>query len=191
MIKNIILDVGGILFDDSRQNIERVLNKNCDSFFKKAYGNTFTNCLLGEMIVQEHVDLLKDDENYEDIKFLLKRENLCKSYPLIEKNFNYVKELKKKGYKLYLLTNITEDSFNYMNETINIDKIFDGGIYSYQEHLMKPNYDIYELLINKFKLKKDETIFFDDKEKNVVAANEIGIKAVEFKSVSDIENNLE
>ena len=78
-----------------------------------------------------------------------------------------------------------------MNETINIDKIFDGGIYSYQEHLMKPNYDIYELLINKFKLKKDETIFFDDKEKNVVAANEIGIKAVVFKSISDIENNLE
>ena len=104
---------------------------------------------------------------------------------------NFVKELKKKGYKLYLLTNITEDSFNYMNETINIDKIFDGGIYSYQEHLMKPNYDIYELLINKFKLKKDETIFFDDKEKNVVAANEISIKAVVFKSISDIENNLE
>lgn len=27
-IKNIILDVGGILFDDSKINIEKVLNKN-------------------------------------------------------------------------------------------------------------------------------------------------------------------
>ena len=43
---------------------------------------------------------------------------------------------------------------------------------------------------NRFNLSKDETIFFDDREKNVIAANEVGLKAIVFKSIEDIENNL-
>lgn len=190
MIKNIILDVGGVFFDDSKHNIERLLNKNCDKIYGTAYGKGFKRSLLGEISVQEHINSLKNENDFNDIKYILKRENLIKSYPLIKENFEYIKNLKKRGYKLYLLTNITEDSYNYINDLININKIFDGGIYSYQEHLIKPDYDIYNLLINKFNLNKEETIFFDDKEKNVLAANKVGIKSFVFTSIEDIENNL-
>lgn len=190
MIKNIILDVGGVFFDDSKHNIERLLNKNCDNIYRTAYGKGFKRSLLGEISVQEHINSLKNEIDFDDINYILKKENLIKSYPLIKDNFEYIKNLKKRGYKLYLLTNITEDSYNYINDLININKIFDGGIYSYQEHLIKPDYDIYNLLINKFNLNKEETIFFDDKEKNVLAANKVGIKSFVFTSIEDIENNL-
>ena len=53
-----------------------------------------------------------------------------------------------------------EDSYYYINNIINIDTTFDGGIYSYQEHLIKPNPKIYQLLIDKYNLNKEETIFF-------------------------------
>lgn len=52
-------------------------------------------------------------------------------------NFEYIKTLKKQGYKLYLLINIKEDSYNYINDLINTNSIFDGSIYSYQEHIIK------------------------------------------------------
>lgn len=191
MIKNIVLDVGGVIFDDSKQNIQKLLNKNCDNIYKIAYGSGFKKCLLGEISVQEHINSLKDEKDFNDINYILKKENLIKSYPLIKNNFEYIKDLRKRGYKLFLLTNITEDSYNYINELININEKFDGGIYSYQEHLIKPDYDIYNLLINRFNLNKDETIFFDDKEKNVKAANEVGIKSYVFTSINDIESNLE
>ena len=106
-------------------------------------------------------------------------------------NFEYIKKLKNKGYKLFLLTNITEDSYNYINDLININKVFAGGIYSYQEGVVKPNHDIYNLLINRFNLNKDETVFFDDKVKNVLAAKEVGIKSYVFNSIEDIENVLD
>ena len=115
---------------------------------------------------------------------------MVKSYPLIESNFEYIKGLKERGYKLYLLSNITKESYFYINDLINIDEIFDGGIYSYQVNLVKPDSNIYNLLINKFNLNKDETIFFDDKEKNVVMAKEVGIKAFVFNSIEDIERNI-
>ncbi|CDD29682.1 hAD hydrolase family IA variant 3 [Clostridium sp. CAG:433] len=191
MIKNIVLDVGGVIFDDSKQNIQKLLNKNCDNIYKLAYGGGFKKCLLGEISVQEHINSLKNEKDFNDISYILKKENLIKSYPLIKNNFEYIKDLRKRGYKLFLLTNITEDSYNYINELININEKFDGGIYSYQEHLIKPDYDIYNLLINRFNLNKDETIFFDDKEKNVKAANEVGIKSYVFTSINDIESNLE
>ena len=102
----------------------------------------------------------------------------------------YIKRLKERGFKLYLLTNISEDSYNYINDVIDINKIFEGGIYSYQEHLVKPNPDIYKLIIDRFKLNKEETIFFDDKEVNITAAYNEGIKGIVFNSIDDIKNNL-
>lgn len=191
MIKNIILDVGGIFFDDSKQNIEKLLNKNCDNIYKLAYGKGFKKCLLGEITVEEHINNLKCEKEFNAISYILKKENLVDSYPLMKTNFEYIKKLKNKGYKLFLLTNITEDSYNYINDLININKVFAGGIYSYQEGLVKPNHDIYNLLINRFNLNKDETVFFDDKVKNVLAAKEMGIKSFVFNSIEDIENVLD
>ena len=116
--------------------------------------------------------------------------DLSKSYPLITTNFEYIKTLKKQGYKLYLLTNITEESYNYINDLINVNIIFDGGIYSYQEHITKPDKRIYNLLIDKYNLKRSETILFDDKEKNVISAINQGISSYVFKSIEDIKNNI-
>ena len=190
MIKNIILDVGGILFDDSKKHIENILNKNCDLIYKIAYGTGFKECLLGLKTVKEHIESLSNSTEFEDIKYILTKENLEKSFPLMGKNFEYIKSLKHKGYKLYLLTNITEDSYNYINDVIDINKIFEGGIYSYQEQLVKPNLDIYKLIIDRFKLNKEETIFFDDKEVNITAAYNEGIKGIIFNSIDDIKKNL-
>lgn len=189
-IKNIILDVGGILFDDSKKNIEQILNKDCDWIYKNAYGSGFKECLLGYKTIQEHINSLHNTTNFNDISYILNKDNLSITYPLIKENLEYVKQLKTEGYKIYLLTNITEESYNYISGIISINKNFDGGIYSYQEHLVKPDSKIYQLLINKFKLNKEESIFFDDKMKNVIAASNVGIKSVVFKSIDDIKNNL-
>ena len=189
-IKNIVLDIGGIIFDDSKKNIEKLLGKNCDIIYKLAYGKSFKECLLGNKKVNEHIESLFNYKEFEDLKYILSKKNLLKSYPLITTNFEYIKTLKKQGYKLYLLTNITEDSYNYINDLININSIFDGGIYSYQEHIIKPDKRIYNLLIDKYNLKRSETIFFDDKDKNVISAINQGISSYVFKSIEDIKNNI-
>ena len=94
MIKNIVLDVGGVIFDDSKQNIQKLLNKNCDNIYKIAYGGGFKKCLLGEISVQEHINSLKNEKDFNDISYILKKENLIKSYPLIKNNFEYMEFLK-------------------------------------------------------------------------------------------------
>ena len=190
MIKNIIFDIGGIMFDDSTQNISNILNEDASLLCKKVYGRSFSNCLLGNEEVSDYIETFKDDSDYEKIRYVLSKENLHISYPLMKSNFAYISTLKNKGYNLYILSNITKDSHEYIKNTIDIDSVFDGGIYSYQEGVIKPDKNIYERIINKYNLNRNETIFFDDKQKNVDAACEIGIKGVLFKSVEDIINNI-
>lgn len=187
--KNLIFDVGGVIFDDGKDNMKKVVGEGYDQIYKKAYGKGFKECLLGNKKVSELIEDLKDDELYEKLKYVLSYENLNVSYPIIKENFLYIKTLKD-NYDMYLLTNITEDSYNYINSVIDIDSIFKGGIYSYQDGTSKPDPEIYNLLLNRYNLKKEECIFFDDKEKNVDAANKLGIKSVVFNSLDDLKNNI-
>ena len=46
MIKNIIFDVGGILFDGRLKNIEKLLHKDCKNIYKKAYGGNFKKLFI-------------------------------------------------------------------------------------------------------------------------------------------------
>ena len=94
MIRNIVLDIGGVFFDDSKHNLEKLLNKNCDNIYKLAYGRDFKKCLLGEITVQEHVNSLKGEKEFNDINYILNKDNLVYSYPLIKNNFEYIKILK-------------------------------------------------------------------------------------------------
>lgn len=189
MIKNIILDVGGVILDDSKENIDKILKKDSKEIYKKAFSGNFKKCLLGEMTVEEHINLLKNDKDYEELNYILNKNNLKTSYPLLKENYEYIKKLKNKGYNLYILSNITEDSYKYMKKEKLLD-IMNGGIYSYQEKLVKPDEKIYELIIKKYNLKKEETIFFDDKEKNIQAAQKCKIKSIKFQTIEDIKKEL-
>ena len=190
MIKNIIFDIGGVMFDDSTQNISNILNRDASELCKKVYGKSFIDCVLGNQEVSDYIESFKNDSDYEIIKYILGKDNLHISYPLMKDNFDYISKLKNKGYNLYILSNISRESYEYIKNTIDIDKLFKGGIYSYQEKLLKPDRQIYELIVNKYNLNKDETLFFDDKQKNVDAACNFGIKGVLFRTIEDIENNL-
>lgn len=190
MIKNIIFDIGGVMFDDSAQNISNILNRDASELCKKVYGKSFIDCVLGNQEVSDYIESFKNDSDYEIIKYILGKDNLHISYPLMKDNFDYISKLKDKGYNLYILSNISRESYEYVKNTIDIDKVFKGGVYSYQEKLLKPDRQIYELIVNKYNLNKDETLFFDDKQKNVDAACDFGIKGVLFRTIEDIENNL-
>lgn len=189
MIKNIIFDIGGVLFDDSLENTNKVLNKDACIIYKKAYGGLFKDCLIGKESISMHLKSLENDIDYDDIKYLF--DNYEKSLPLIVENFEYIKQLKSKGYNVYLLSNIEKNTLDYIKKKINLDKYFSGGVYSYIEQMKKPNKEIYELILNKYKLNPDETIFFDDKETNLIEPRKLGIRSYLFKNIDDIKNNLD
>ena len=94
----------------------------------------------------------------------------------------WVKYLYEKGYRLYFLSNYSEKLHQDTVQHMDFMKMFIGGIFSYEVKCIKPDLKIYQLLLEKYKLCPEETLFFDDREVNVLAARKLGIQAKIFTS---------
>jgi FMN phosphatase YigB (HAD superfamily) len=57
--------------------------------------------------------------------------------------------------------------------------------------LIKPDAAIYEHTLRGLGVKPEETLFVDDREINVQAARELGIRAVRFQSIEQLREELE
>ena len=97
-----------------------------------------------------------------------------------------LKSLKKKGYKIYYLSNWNKSSFMSSKNkgAFEFKDLFDGGVVSYEVGVTKPDEKIYRYLINKYHLTPESCLFFDDKKENVDAAIKCGMKAKIFTSDS-------
>ena len=93
-----------------------------------------------------------------------------------------VHTLKEKGYGIYLLSNYSENLFNKHTKGASFKNDIDGMVVSYQIHIAKPDERIYYYILDKYNLKAEECIFYDDRAENTEAAIKVGIKAVTITS---------
>ena len=101
---------------------------------------------------------------------------------------SWIQYFKNKGLKVYYLSNYSELLHNMTRGSMDFIDLFDGGFFSYQVKCMKPQHRIYKLLLERYHISPGEAIFFDDRENNVEAARELGIKSVVF--TPDIAYNM-
>ncbi len=91
---------------------------------------------------------------------------------------NWIKEYKQQGLQVYYLSNMNEAILNDCQEAFDFLPYLDGGIYSYEVKLVKPDEAIYQCLIAKYDLKPDECIFIDDNQNNLITAESLGFHTV-------------
>jgi 2-haloacid dehalogenase len=91
------------------------------------------------------------------------------------------KELKDSGrYKIYALTNWSQETFPVALERFDFLHWFDGRLVSGEEMTRKPFPDIYEKLIQRFSIDPTKALFTDDNLRNLKPAEEIGMKTIHF-----------
>lgn len=95
--------------------------------------------------------------------------------------------LKKKGYKLYYLSNVHKAAYEerVANGLMDfVPKYFDGGLYSFERPYGKPDVRLYKDLINKYNLDPKRCMFIDDKKENVKTAESLGFTGMLFNRTS-------
>ncbi len=110
-------------------------------------------------------------------------ENWMQNIPFIDGMKELVFALKKEGRKLYLLSNISKGfSEGYKNIPCLSEVLsrFDGLVFSGPLGITKPGKDIFEHLLAKFEVDRNDCIFIDDSQKNILGAEKIGIKGYLF-----------
>ena len=96
----------------------------------------------------------------------------------------------KTKYKIYGLTNWSAETISIAYDRFPFFSAFDGIVVSGHEKMIKPNKEIYHLLLNRYNLKAENTIFIDDNLNNIRAAEEIGLLAIHFENPGQLETRL-
>ncbi|MBQ4401784.1 MAG: HAD-IA family hydrolase, partial [Synergistaceae bacterium] len=103
----------------------------------------------------------------------------------------WLKSLKSRGYRLLYLSNYSRYVMNCNPDVLDFLPLMDGGIFSCDVKLIKPDRRIYEALAEKYSLKPSECVFIDDLERNVKAGRDFGFQAIQFGTLSQTQRDLE
>lgn len=192
MIKAIIFDNNGVLTTTENIGVAKMaelLNVNIDEFnvawkeFAKPLddGQATTDDFLGNLL--EHFGQPDKFRQIRDMYF-----SLC--YDRDEEMHELVKSLGK-NYQTALLSNFG-DSFEVFekrwrtSETILPENIF----VSVKLGMRKPHPEIYHYALESLNLSPAEAIFVDDREENVVAARELGMRGIVFQNINQFKSAL-
>lgn len=67
---------------------------------------------------------------------------------------------------------------------------FDGFVYSFEEHAIKPDAKIFKSAFKKFNIKPEEGLLIDNDKRNILGAKKIGMHAFYHDDTADDFNKL-
>jgi len=184
-VTNIIFDWGGVI-----SNID--YNATIDAFNKighKSFEKYFTHHHQDDFFKKFETGKISPEELYTSIRSEtgnnLSKEIIDKAWcaMLLDTPFERIRILNKlkKKYSIFLLSNTNSIHTNYYNnylkETYNIDfpSLFNKVYYSHTSGMRKPDIEIFEFVLKDSQLDPSSTLFIDDTEVNVDAADKAGI----------------
>lgn len=194
-IKNIVFDFGGVVMDwDPRYFFKDHFND--DDKMEYFLKNIVTDEWNGEqdrgrtlaegteLQVAKHPEWEKEIRAYYDNWTTMLKSD-------IPHNVAVLRKLEHSKYELFGLTNWSAETFPYALENYDFFTIFKEKIVvSGTEKLIKPDPTIWNLLLNRYQIKAEESVFIDDNAKNIEVAKSLGFICVHIKEDTDLEKEL-
>src|SRR5204863_9082631 len=102
-----------------------------------------------------------------------------------------LQELRRAGVACYALSNMERESYPRRVARYPFLSWFDGAVVSGFEGVIKPDPEIFRLLLSRFDLRPERTLVSDDSAANVEAARGLGMHALHFRSPAQLRAELE
>ena len=184
MIKNLLFDLGGVIMDIKRTRCVKAFELlgmvDADNFLgeysqKGPFLKLEEGIITPEQFRDEIRKLIPTTVSDRDID-----EAFCRF--LIGIPVHRLESLRKlrDSYKIYMLSNTNPIMWNsriaeeFRKEGYDVNHYFDGIVTSFEAKSIKPDRKIFETVIEQCGINPDETMFFDDSQKNLDAAKELG-----------------
>ncbi len=194
MYKNIIFDLGNVLLDFKPEEYlkTKIVEVDKVSEIHKELFQSEEWVMLdrGTLTEEEAKRIIIKNSNKNGHLIKLAFENWYELLTPIEESVKVMKELKDAKYKVYFLSNFHLLAFEYVTKRYDFFNLFDGGIVSYKEKLIKPEDGIYKRMIEEYKIKPEESIFIDDSQGNIEGARKLNFETILFKNSKDLREKL-
>lgn len=194
-IKNIIFDFGGVLMDwnpryffkgyfNDDEKMEYFLENIAPSEWNEEQDRGRLLSEGTEILVQQFPDWEKDIRAYYDNWNVMLKSD-------IPQNVDILRRLAKIEYQLFGLTNWSEETFPYALENYDFFQVFDGKIVvSGTEKLIKPDPKIWHILLERYHIQANESVFIDDNPKNIEMAKLLGFYTIQVDHETNLEQEL-
>ena len=194
MIRNIIFDIGNVLTDFRWRDFLRDKGFTEDMIAriaKASVENTLWRELdrgvwTWEKLMQAFV--AEDPEIEGELHQAF--DNMRNIVTIREYAIPWVLEWKEKGCHVWYLSNFSQKIETECADALAFLPYMDGGILSYREQLIKPDAEIYELLLERYSLNAHESVFIDDTAENIEAARKLGIHGIVFQNREHVQREL-
>lgn len=195
-VKNIIFDLGGVLIDwnpeyvyldafkGNRKKMEKFFDEVCtfDWNENQDAGYPLANATEDRIaLFPEQADLIR--MYYGRWEEML-RGSILGTVSILKKIVS------NNDYRVFALTNWSAETFPIALKRFDFLHWFEGIVVSGTEKTRKPFPEIYETTLERYDLKACESIFIDDNERNVAAANQLGIQTIKFLNPHQLEKDL-
>lgn len=180
MIKNIFFDVMGVVFvvgDDTNELLVPFIQKFNKIITKEQINEYYSDASSGKMTSDKFWLKVGVDESRIN---LIETEYLDKNFISDTGIIDIMKILKEKGYKIGLLSNDLSEWSEFLRNKFGLNDLVDYCVISEEAKSRKPDEAIYKYAIRKYKIDPHESVFVDDRYKNLVPAEKLGFKTVLF-----------
>ena len=198
-IKNLIFDLGNVILNIDTKLSEIAFAKYGMNDFEKLY----TLASQNELFDRLEVGSITENEFYDEFRKVtgckLDNQILEQCWNALIMDFpaariEMLKNLKQEGkYRTFILSNTNIIHYRFytalLKQTYGInglESLVEHAYFSHEIGLKKPNRDIFDYVVEHSHIKPAETIFIDDNEANIKAANVLGFNTIFLK-----DNNME
>ncbi|MGN6170909.1 MAG: HAD family hydrolase [Solirubrobacteraceae bacterium] len=194
-IEAVVFDIGGVLLDwdprylyrklfDDEEAMNRFLEQVCTVEWHERHDR---GCSVTESC--EKLATARPEEA-ELIRAWGRRSEEMVAGP-IDGTVQILQELRDAGVACYALTNMERESYPRRVARYPFLNWFDGTVVSGFEGVIKPDPEIFELLMRRFDLSPSSTLLIDDSYANVEAALSLGMRGLRFRSPTQLRTELE
>jgi len=185
-LKNVVFDLGAVLLEWDPEAIAKRFTSDCVQ----------QNLLMKEIF--QHPDWMKMDRGQlSEVDAIgraaertdLSELDLAGLFSIVKESLNIIpntllalEQAKKNGFDLYCLSNMSPENYLYVKQKYVFFDYFHGIVVSGMENTVKPEKEIYQILLQRFSLNPGETLFIDDREENTRTAADLGISTITFSA---------
>ena len=194
LVDAVVFDIGGVLLDwDPRYLYSQLfkdpadmadfLGRICTSDWHLAHD-------LGADTTESCQELARQHPEYRDpiMAWAERREEMIAGQ--IEGTVELLAELRDQGVPCFVLSNMEADAYVVRRDAWPFMGWFDGCVISGVEKVVKPDPRIFRILLDRYGLAPGRTVFVDDQPRNITAAREVGLEAIQFVSPESLRTDL-
>jgi HAD superfamily hydrolase (TIGR01509 family) len=193
LIKAVIFDLGGVLFSDGSTRFIQFLARTFG--IDPELSNQAINGRVSELYREGKISR---DQFWLEAKHLLHLDETAarlerewiEAYELNEEVKCIISSLSRRCRVFYLSDNVKE-RVEALETKCHFLDLFDGGVFSYEVGIKKPNPLIYRLVLERAGVEAHESIFVDDKPRALLPAVSLGMRTVLFRGSPSLRASLD